>query len=110
MSAFYLMRFAGQLDRGEGAIYVGKGIVLGVDVGGLRYKGAYSDQGGRMKGSVTLTAPAGGGQLVTGQTMKPGQTVTLTIDWPSNFAGGQQQVSVNGRPVNVTFEKLGDIP
>ena len=45
----------------------------------------------------------------------PGPTrpaeVPLTADWPSSFASGEpQQVMIDGKPVSVTFEKVGDVP
>lgn len=110
MSALYAMRYAGQADTGAGAIYVGKGTIVGVDVGNGRYPGTYTEQGDRLKGTVTMSFP-NGGTLVTGQQMSPGSSLQLTADWPSNFADGKpQQINVGGRPVNVTFERIGDIP
>lgn len=110
MSALYTMRYLGGVGIGMGAIYVGKGTVVGVDVTGGRYKGNYTDSNGRLKGTVTATFPSGA-QLVTGMSVPPGGAIQLALDWPVNFANGQaQQVSVSGRPVQVTLEKIGDIP
>ena len=110
MSALYIMRYHGQQDQGMGAIYIGKGTIVGVDIGGGRYHGTFQDQGGRLRATVNLSMPQGG-TLVTGQQLQPGASVPITADWPSNFANGQaQQVSVGGRLVQVTFEKVGDVP
>lgn len=110
MSALYAMRFAGRSDTGAGAIYIGKGKIVGVDVGNGRYHGSYTEQGGRVKANVTLSMPTGG-MLVTGQQAAPGTEIQMTADWPSNFANGQAQtISVGGKPVQVTFEKVGDVP
>lgn len=111
MSALYAMRYVGQGGLGLGAVYVGRGKIVGVDASNGRYEGAYSEQGGRLNGTVVLTAPPGGATLVTGVQLPAGQKVSFTFDWPPTFGNGQpQQLSVAGRTVTVTFEKVGDIP
>jgi hypothetical protein len=111
MSALYVMRYVGGTgNTGVGAIYIGKGTIVGVDVQNGRYHGTFTDHEGRVKATVTLSK-AEGGPLVTGMQVAPGTTVPLTADWPADFANGQpQQIMVQGRPVQVTFEKIGDVP
>jgi hypothetical protein len=110
MSALYVMQYVGQIGTGAGAVYIGKGVIVGVDAGGGRYKGTYTEAGGRMNGNATVLVPHGA-TMVTGQQLPPGTTLQLTIDWPANFANGQPQpISIAGRQVQVTFEKIGDIP
>lgn len=70
MSALYIMRYHGQQDQGMGAIYIGKGTIVGVDIGGGRYHGTFQDQGGRLRATVNLSMPQGG-TLVTGQQLQP---------------------------------------
>jgi hypothetical protein len=60
MSALYAMNYVGQTGTGGGAVYVGNGKIVGIDVGNLRYNGTYTEQAGRLKGSVMLSAPNGG--------------------------------------------------
>jgi hypothetical protein len=109
MSAFYAMNYVGQTGTGGGAVYVGNGKIVGIDVGNLRYNGTYTEAGGRMKGTVALTAPTGG-TLVTGATLPAGSRLNLTLDWPTHFSDGKLQiVTIEGRQVHVTFEKVGDI-
>lgn len=111
MSALYIMRYLGQTGIGFGSVYVGNGVILGVDVANGRYKGTYTEEGGRVKVTAQLSAPPGGCMLVTGAQLQPGQSVPLTADWPANFADGQAKaISVLGGEVQVTFEKVGDIP
>ena len=111
MSALYIMRYVGLTGADFGCLYVGKGMVAGVDVGGIRYSGTYAETGGRIKGSVSMTAPSDGAQLVTGQRLPAGQSIVLTIDWSPNFSdGSQQSVSVASHPVHVTVEKISEIP
>ncbi|MHB1100527.1 MAG: hypothetical protein ACYC1L_00710 [Alphaproteobacteria bacterium] len=110
MSALYVMNYLGSTGVGIGAIYVGKGTIVGADAGGGRYSGTYVEANGRLKGTFYLSMP-NGGQLVTGQQVPPGTKLPISADWPSNFANGQpQQVVVSGNPVQVTLEKVGDIP
>ncbi len=111
MSTLYAMRYLGQSGIGLGAIYIGRNVILGVDVTNGRYKGTYTEEGGRLKGTATLSAPAGGAVLVTGAQLPAGQAIPLKVDWPVNFADGSAQtIMVQGQPVQVTFEKIGDIP
>lgn len=110
MSALYAMQYVGQTGIGAGAIYIGKGAIVGADVGGGRYNGTYTEGAGRLKGNVVLSAPQGA-TLVNGQKLSPGSTLQLTVDWPVSFANGQPQpITVGGRQVQVKFEKIGDIP
>ena len=109
MSALYAMRYRGVAGTGHGAVYIGKGKVLGVDVTGARYDGAYTSQGANLVGTVTLTSA--GAAFVTGQHMPAGTTVPITFNLPANFGNGQfQSVMVGGQPVQVAFDKIGDIP
>jgi hypothetical protein len=51
---------------------------------------------------MTLSIPSGAG----GQPIQQ-----ITADWPANFADGQpHQIIIQGQPIQVTFEKIGDIP
>jgi hypothetical protein len=110
MSALYAMSYVGQADIGAGVVYIGKGIVLGADAGGGRYKGTYTDQGGQMVLDVTLTMTVDN-NLVTGDHVPAGTVIPMHATWPANFADGSPQtIMVAGKPVRVAFEKVGDIP
>lgn len=111
MSTLYVMRYLGQSGIGAGTIYIGRGVILGIDVTNGRYNGTYTEEGGRLKGQAILSAPAGGAVLVTGAQLAAGQEIPLKVDWPLNFADGSTQtIVVQGKPVQVRFEKIGDIP
>ena len=110
MSALYAMRYVGKEGLGLGAIYIGRGKVVGVDAANGRYQGTYTENGGRVTGLVSLSAP-GGATLVTGVNLPAGQSVAIAFDWPHTFANGKpHNVSVNGSQVAVTLEKIGDVP
>jgi hypothetical protein len=109
MSALYAMNFVGQSGTGGGAIYIGSGKIVGIDVGNLRYSGTYVEAAGRVKGTVIMRAPTGG-QLVIGTQLPAGSQLSASVDWPANFADGQPQVIlIEGKSVHVVFEKIGDI-
>ncbi|MBL6929154.1 MAG: hypothetical protein ISR44_08255 [Rhodospirillales bacterium] len=111
MSALYIMRYLGQSGIGFGSIYVGKGVIVGVDAANGRYHGTYTEAGERVKIKAELSAPPGGAQLVTGDQLPEGQAVPLTADWPADFADGSaREIMVMGRTVQVTFERVGDVP
>ena len=111
MSALYVMRYVGESSTGAGALHIGKGVVVGVDTGNIRYRGTYTQSAGRLRADVAMTAAAGGSTLVTGAPLAVGQSLQITADWPEDFANGTtQQISVGGRQVSVMFEKVGDIP
>jgi hypothetical protein len=110
MSALYVISYTGQIGIGAAAIYVGRGRVVGIDVGNVRYSGSYEEIDGRLRGAITLEAKSRM-SLVTGVSLSPGQKIQFTFDWPQNFASGQpQQLSVMGRAITVTVEKVGDVP
>lgn len=109
MSALYQVKYHGVAGEGHGAVYVGKGKVLGVDITGARYEGSYTDLGSAISGTVTLTSA--GGQLVTGQPVPSGTKVPIKFNLPQNLGNGQfQQITVGGSPVSVAFDKIGDVP
>ena len=113
MSAFYIMKYVGSAGVGGGTLYIGKGIIVGIDVEGGKYEGKYVVDNGRMKGTVKMTAPAGGSQLITGQRVPGGAQFDLTFDFPSDsFADGspQKMLGVGGLPIQVSFEKVRDMP
>lgn len=113
MSAFYIMKYAGQAGVGGGTLYIGKGVIVGTDVLGAKYEGKYTESNGRMRGTVKMTAPPGGAPLVTGQHVPSGAMFELQFDFPADrFADGtpQSMLGVGGRPVQVMFEKIRDLP
>ena len=111
MSALYKMLYTGIESGGAGVVYIGNGNVLGIDTGDFRYHGTYTENAGRIRGTVTMTATTDGSRLVTGDTLNAGQTLPFNIDWPEAFSDGTQQpIFIGGRRINVTIEKLGDIP
>lgn len=112
MSALYLMRYIGpSLDMGAGALYVGRNVILGVDTGGNRYKGSYTEDAGRIHAEIDLTVVEPESKLVTGITVTRKEILRISADLPLKLDDGSAHpVHVAGISVNVVFEKIGDIP
>ena len=109
MSALYQMRYQGVAGNGHGAMYIGKGVVVGIDISGARYNGTYTLSGTTINGIATLTSA--GGALVTGQDLPAGGTVAITFSLPAGFDDGQYHPVIGGgKRVGVSFNKIGDIP
>ena len=110
-ATLYALKFHGMAGAGGTVLYVGNGIIAGMDAGGLIYDGTFqTDQHGAISGSARLTAKVSA-QLVTGATLSQGQSVTVPFSLPANFGNGQQfQFNVGGTPVPATFEKIKDVP
>ena len=60
------MRYHGIAGAGLGAIYIGKGKMVGIDAMNGHYDGTYTQQGANLNATVSLWIP-NGGPLVTGQ-------------------------------------------
>lgn len=110
MASLYGVQYAGQTGTGVGAMYVGGGVIAGFDIYGGRYKGNYTEANGRLKGTVTLSMP-NGGVLVTGQQVPAGTSMQISADWPLDLGNGKSlQLNVGGKPVQVNFTKMVDVP
>jgi hypothetical protein len=113
MSAFYIMKYFGKDGAGGGTLYIGRGVVVGTDIQGAKFDGTYRVINDRMIGVVTMTSPASGSKLVTGQTLPPGMVVPLNFDFPArNFADGRlyPMTGYGEQPLMVAFEKVRDLP
>jgi hypothetical protein len=110
MSALYRLNYTGSHSEGFAVVYIGRGLILGMDEGKGHLRGTYVEEAGRLKGAITGTATEAN-RLASGQFMQAGESTEITIDWSSDFATGSPQPSyVMGDLVEVTFEKIGDIP
>ena len=110
MSALYTMRYHGQAGLNGGAFYMGHGVVAGVRTNGGRFDGTYTQSGGRVFIRFSLMIGPGE-QLVTGGVTNEETIFQLGADWPMDFANGKPQVVfLEGRPIEVVFEKVRDLP
>jgi hypothetical protein len=103
---YYSTKFEGVPGgSGAGVVLIQNGTIAGADVTGARYEGSYRLEGGRMIGEVFLSARAGQ-QLVTGQTIEENLRIPIKLDFPIDFAGKTQIVSVQGREVKLIFARI----
>ena len=110
MSALYRMNYIGSNSEGFAVVYIGRGLILGMDEAKGHLRGTYAEDAGRLKGSINGTAAEDNG-LASGQVMQSGGSTEIRIDWSADFATDAPQPSwVMGDLVEVTFEKIGDIP
>ena len=110
MSALYRMTYTGSADEGFAVLYIGQGLVLGMDAAGSRIHGTFIEEGGRLRGLMTLTGDEEG-YTAGGQIMQAGQSAEIKIDWDADFATGRPQECVLlGDPLQIVFEKIGNIP
>ena len=109
MSALYQLSYEGLIGFGHGALYIGKGLLLGSDAGGGRYRGSYKEENGRLVGSLSLIASSA--SSVAGQPLPSGQVLEIPVDLPLDFADGRYHpMLVGGTHVGIAFAKIGDIP
>ena len=95
---FTAMNYVGQAGSGGGAVYIGEGKILGIDVGNIRYSGTYAQQGSRIRGTVALSAP-NGGMLVTGTELPAGSRIDLSLDWSADLSDGQASAGQHRRQI-----------
>ena len=110
MRALYQIAYRGGTYPGEGvgALYIGAGQVLGIDVTGARFRGSYVERDGHLIGQFIMTSA--GGTLVTGAPFPLGEEVVVSFDLQPGFDSGDIVViRVGDRSVQVVFDKIGDI-
>lgn len=92
-------------------IYIGGGIIAGVDLATMLYDGSYAvNSDGSLEGTVEYIVPAGA-TLITGAGPSTATKVPIRLHLPVNFADGR--VITFETPfgkVNARFEKLKDLP
>jgi hypothetical protein len=113
MSALYIIKYAGRAGVGGGTLYIGKGVVVGVDVQGGKLDGSYNVVNGRMIGTVKITTPPSGATLVTGQHLEGGYIYSLNFNFPAEtFDDGtpQSMTGLGDEPLKVIFEKVRELP
>lgn len=110
-AGLYQVMYEGAFERGGAVLYIGNGIIAGMDVGEIFYDGTYKTEADEtLAGNMALTATTNGA-LVTGNTILAGQSVSVPFVLPSSFANGQPfQFNIAGRAISATFRKLKDLP
>lgn len=110
MSGFYRIDYQGQADHGAGALALANGKVAGLDVGGGIYRGTYTEEGGRLRGTAHLSFPQGG-ELVTGMRVPAGSEIPIPFDITADALTNSHSISVAvaGRNVNVRLTRVADL-
>ena len=91
-----------------GSVYVGNGAVAGFDIYGGTYRGAYIERDGSLHLEVSLSMD-GGGTLVTGDQVAPGQQIPIKVELPAGQWPMQTlRLSVGGKPVQVQLRRMVD--
>jgi len=111
MSALYVLRLADRPGCCVGAVYLGRGVVVGVDVAGIRYSGTCERLPEGIRFHVIAGAPASGAILASGRFFPPGEDTTITGLIPNDFeTGASFDVRLLGASVTVSLDKIGDVP
>ena len=111
MSALYQVNFIGNGVDDVALLYIGGGVITGIDATGGRYQGNYIEHDGRLQGVVRFTMATA--QDLTPDALPPaGSSYNLRLDFPADFANGkpQQMLDPGNLPVLVTIAKLKDVP
>ena len=110
--ALYIAYLTGVAGQSIGLFYIGDGIIAGIDVGTMKYDGAYSVKpDGGLEGAVQYVIPAGI-PVITGAPMGTMPTrVAVKLALPAGFDDGRVvTIETPTGPVNARFEKVKDIP
>lgn len=110
MNALYLMEYGAGAGHTVGVLYIGRGLILGLDVRMVRYEGTYDEDRPTIAARITLTGGIPGTTLVTGYPLEPGRSLQVDIEWPHDLEDGPQEVFVHRASATVQLEKIGDLP
>ena len=109
--ALYVAYLTGAASQTMALVYIGGGIIAGVDIGTMRYDGSYAvNPDGSLEGTLEYVIAAGT-TLITGASPSTPTKVPMRLHLPANFADGR--VITFETPfgkVNARFEKLKDLP
>jgi hypothetical protein len=109
--ALYVAYLTGAAGQTMALIYIGGGIIAGIDVGTMQYDGSYAVRpDGSLEGTVEYVTPSGT-TLITGVGLSTPTKVPMRLHLPASFADGR--VITFETPfgkVNARFEKLKDLP
>jgi hypothetical protein len=109
--ALYAAYMTGAAGQTVGLFLIGDGIIAGVDVGAMRYDGAFTtNPDGSLEGAVEYVIPPST-PLITGAAAGAApMRVSIALKLPANFDDGRVvTVDTPLGPVNVRLEKIRDI-
>ena len=110
MNGFYLVYATGRAGHSTLVVVMHNGVLVGADVGGLKYNGTIKEDGAGYACSVVYVVPPGA-VLITGA---PAPTAPLRVpvsfNLPKSFADGRViGIETPMGPINAKFEKIRDL-
>lgn len=110
--ALYIVYMTASAGNSVALFCIGDGVVVGVDILGVKYEGEYTDdsQSGELRGSIDFVMPPLT-HLITGQSagFQP-QKITYPIALPKDFADREfVKVETPSGPINAKFEKAKEL-
>ena len=108
----YAAYFTGAAGSALGVFYIGDGIIVGADAGGLKYDGSLTERAdGSLEGVVQFQVPPDT-QLITGLAASEPQEITAPVTLAPGFDDGVTVTLINtpAGPVNARFERLRELP
>jgi hypothetical protein len=107
----YAAYFTGAAGVNMGLFLIGDGLIVGVDLGGLKYDGTLvMAPDGSLHGAVSFVLSPGQ-RLITGAAAQGTEEFAISVELPPNFASGAiVKIDTPAGPVNARFEYLRDIP
>jgi hypothetical protein len=110
--SLYAAYFTGVAGSALGVFYIGDGIIVGADAGGLKYDGSLTERAdGSLEGVVQFQVPPDT-QLITGLAASEPQKITAPVTLAPGFDDGVTVTLINtpAGPVNARFERLRELP
>ena len=109
MDGIYSVYMAGQAGVSQALLLIKDGILVGADVGGLKYDGEIEAKpdGTGFSCSVVYVIPAGASLITTANSPTEAMQIPLKFELPIDFAQGAPiRIETPLGPVNARFEKL----
>ncbi|HZV21678.1 MAG TPA: hypothetical protein VE986_09050 [Hyphomicrobiales bacterium] len=107
----YVAYFTGVAGVSVGMFLIGDGLIVGADVGGLKYDGTVeADSNGTLRGVVRFILSPGQ-RLITGAIAESTEDFAVNVELPPHFASGAPvQIDTPAGPINARFEFIRSIP
>jgi hypothetical protein len=107
----YAAYFTGSAGVSMGLFLIGDGLIVGADIGGLKYDGSLAMAAdGSLHGVVSFILSPGQ-RLITGAAAQSAEDFAIAVELPPDFSSGAiVELNTPAGPVNARFEFLRDIP
>ncbi len=107
----YAAYFTGAASVNMGLFLIGDGLIVGADMGGLKYDGTLAMAAdGSLHGIVNFFLSPGQ-RLITGAVAEGSEEFAISVELPPNFASGAiVEINTPAGRVNARFEFLRDVP